>query len=253
MEPTHERMTPEMSDPLIEAEHWERYRFVTNFIKDRKVADIACGSGYGSRFLRDSGAKEVTGGDISRDAIEFAIHKYARDGVDFRELNAENLESIPSESFDIVTSFETIEHLSNVDSYLKEMNRILKPGGRYFVSTPDRRIASALHPFTKRPHNQFHQIEYSRSEFIKLVSTYFKVVGVFGQGYCNKFLALLPIQLLIKGSAKLLKLKFLKQIKHSIYDSPHKIGVTPANNHPFSIAKYWVLECTKLEPVESIE
>jgi ubiquinone/menaquinone biosynthesis C-methylase UbiE len=65
----------------------------------------------------------------------------------------------------MVISFETIEHLPNIDKYLEEISRVLKPGGEFIVSTPDRRLSSVLYPFTRKPSHPFHIKEFTYQEF----------------------------------------------------------------------------------------
>ena len=72
-EPTGERFVPEdMGGGLIEAEHQARYRLALPHVAGRTVLDAGCGVGWGSDLLLDAGAREVTGLDLSPDAIASA-------------------------------------------------------------------------------------------------------------------------------------------------------------------------------------
>ena len=75
--------------------------------------------------------------------------------------------SFDNELFDVIISFETIEHFdaNQRDNYLKELYRILKKDGILIISTPNRKITS---PNLKKPLNKFHIIEYSVNEIKKL-------------------------------------------------------------------------------------
>ena len=53
-----------------------KYSFAAGYVKDKVVLDVACGAGYGSRYLFDKGAKTVVGGDISPEAIKAARTLY---------------------------------------------------------------------------------------------------------------------------------------------------------------------------------
>ena len=57
-------------------EHWHRYHFIKSLVKDKLVADIACGEGYGS-FLLSSSAKSVIGVDVDKNTIAAAKKKYS--------------------------------------------------------------------------------------------------------------------------------------------------------------------------------
>ena len=136
---TYERILIGESSRYQELVHTERYRYAQQFVVGKTVLDIACGTGYGCAILRAAGAASVRGVDLSSEAIEHASHHHADPGIVFQVGNAEDLSGLHDGSFDVVTSFETIEHLPNVDRYLNEIRRVLRPGGMYLVSTPDRR------------------------------------------------------------------------------------------------------------------
>ena len=69
---TGERMIPEFNEgEEIYLEHITRYIFASQFIKDKIVLDIACGSGYGSDYLLKNGARKVIGVDISKETVEY--------------------------------------------------------------------------------------------------------------------------------------------------------------------------------------
>src|SRR4029453_6994984 len=105
-----------------------------------KVLDAACGVGYGSYILANSGAHWVTGIDVSEDAISYAKKHYAQSNVTFKKCDAEQL-SLLGEVFDIVISFETIEHLNQPRKFIQEVHRSLKRGGLFICSTPNKEFA----------------------------------------------------------------------------------------------------------------
>lgn len=87
--------------------------------------DATCGTGYGSSLLLEKGAKKVIGIDISKDTIDYCNHNFNKENLQFkiddcRKLNLENL------YFDVVVSFETLEHLSEPELFLSEIKRVLK-------------------------------------------------------------------------------------------------------------------------------
>ena len=59
-------------------EHIHRYKFALNYVKSKKILDIACGEGYGSNIL-SSEAEKVLGIDISSESINYAKNKYFKD------------------------------------------------------------------------------------------------------------------------------------------------------------------------------
>ncbi len=104
-----------------------------------KVLDAACGLGYGSYVLeQNSLASKVIGIDGSKYAVDYATASYGSENISFVEgYLPDALSSIPDNSIDFITSFETIEHVVNPEILLKEFYRVLSPGGRIFVSVPN--------------------------------------------------------------------------------------------------------------------
>lgn len=165
-------MVPDTADPAIFLEHLMRYRFASAFVKGRDVLDIACGEGYGTAAMMRRGAKSVLGIDISEEAVRHATQRY---GVPARVGSAMEI-PVEDASVDVVISFETIEHLVDPDLFLEECFRVLRPGGRLVVSTPNR-------PVYRRntPCNEFHCSEMSLEEFREALSGNFTDVELFGQ------------------------------------------------------------------------
>lgn len=122
--------------PNRQAFHRTRYEFAKKQVEGRGVADIACGLGYGSRILRHAGAKAVMGIDLCEDAIRYARSQHGLDGVTFMVADATQI-PVADSSVDVITSFETIEHVPSAFGLLSEFIRILKPGGTVIVSSPN--------------------------------------------------------------------------------------------------------------------
>ncbi len=157
-------------------EHWHRYYFVKELVKDMTVCDIACGEGYGSSLLA-SVAKSVTGVDIDASTIELAQKKYCNT-PNLKYIQSDALSSsLQNNEFDVVVSFETLEHLKEHDTLLNEFSRILKTDGILMISTPDKNVYSAK----DTSHNHFHEKELTASEFDLLISQKFKYIKTFGQ------------------------------------------------------------------------
>jgi 2-polyprenyl-3-methyl-5-hydroxy-6-metoxy-1,4-benzoquinol methylase len=135
-----ERMDPTVPDlfvPVRAEFHLARYRFASRLISGLKVADIACGTGYGSEFLKQTGgAKEVHGVDIDADAIRYAQGRHGGTGLVFHCADGTATGLKPGE-FDAVISFETLEHIPHPDQLLREFCRLLSPTGRLIISVPN--------------------------------------------------------------------------------------------------------------------
>lgn len=160
-------------------EHINRYIFASHFANNRRILDIACGIGYGSTILIRTGkAKEIIGGDLAKDAISYANRHHKSDKTIFLRASAANL-PFRDCCFQLVLSFETIEHLRDPRRFLIECNRVLTRGGLIICSTPNKRVFS---PYTKNPTNPFHIHEFRLEEFFHiLVKNGFTDVKTFGQ------------------------------------------------------------------------
>jgi len=165
-------------DSRMVREHMDRYRFALRFVEPTsQVLDCACGTGYGSVLLGQR-SEDVVAVDLSKEAIQFCRARYAASGVRFEMGNAEELK-FESDSFDLYVCFETIEHVPNPEKLLAEAVRVLKPGGRLLVSTPNR-VFSGLGPGEK-PSNPFHLQEWSLKEFHTMLSRHFGRVSHYVQ------------------------------------------------------------------------
>ena len=168
-----ERIIPDEVPPGILALHLKRYVFASQWCQGKKVLDVACGAGYGAHYLAHM-ADRVVGVDISEEAIAYAVQHYASPNLCFELMDARYL-ALKDETFDVVCSFETIEHLDGVDTYLHEVVRVLKSEGVLIVSTPNA-TKTTLHP-----DNPFHQQEWSAVDFRDLLRGFFGEVAMYGQ------------------------------------------------------------------------
>lgn len=137
---------------------------------DMKVLDIACGDGYGARWLSRSVA-EIHGGDIDADNVAHARTLTAEPNVHFHVEDV-TATSFADNSFDAVLSLETIEHVDD-DSCLKELHRILRPGGTLILSTPQNRLGHI-------PINTAHRQEYRLEQITALCNRYFSLRATIG-------------------------------------------------------------------------
>jgi ubiquinone/menaquinone biosynthesis C-methylase UbiE len=161
-------------------EHNERYWLANQFTKGKTVLDCACGSGIGSQIYIQSGAKEIISLDISDTAIREAEKSNKSPMVKFAQASALAL-PIKSSSIDVYISFETIEHVINDEPYLKEAIRVLRPGGTFICSTPNRNVTNPGSRLGQHPINPYHIREYSDEEFLQLLSRHFEIFEIHGQ------------------------------------------------------------------------
>lgn len=125
----------------LEESHWwylGRRRIIASFVKeiceqisDRnpRILDVGCGTGANLKTLSEFG--EAEGVDISTDALEFCRER----GLEVKLGAAEEL-PYESGTFDLVTALDVVEHLDDDVGGLREMRRVLRPGGRALIFVP---------------------------------------------------------------------------------------------------------------------
>jgi len=120
--------------------HVARYEWACRYIRPGdRVLDAACGLGYGGYVMsKRSEAHSILGIDGSDWAREYADLSFASERVKFRTgLLPEVLLDYPDASFDLIVSFETLEHVEDPVALLREYARLLTPGGRIVASVPN--------------------------------------------------------------------------------------------------------------------
>lgn len=249
MEITSERLFLGISEELQQHEHLARYRFAAKFVAGKDVADIACGSGYGSLLLAKAGAKSVHGMDVSPEVIGYCKEQNNASNVIFTTANAQDLSNVPDAAFDIVVSFETIEHLPSMEAYVDEMSRIVRSGGLFLVSTPDRRIGSVLYWLFRRPQNPYHVRELSERELLKVLSRRFQIEARFAQAFVPGWLVFWPVQVAIKAFCRIVGTPTLFSFRNNLYSNGGRVEVIPAEGAS-GIPKFWVILCKK--PTERV-
>lgn len=133
--------------------------------------------------------RESQGIDISQDAIDVALKRYEDDRIAFMVGNILNI-GLANASQDVITCFETIEHVAEQEIAISELVRVLNPNGTLIISTPNRKATSPGKSASDPPNNHFHVSEFSTKEFISFLSRHFGKVTVFGQRGPNKLLFL---------------------------------------------------------------
>src|ERR1051326_2299353 len=174
MDFTGERYVPAI-EGQIKYEHLHRYAVCLDLVAGKSVLDVASGEGYGAALLA-SAAESVTGVDIDAGSVEHARHLYYKPNLKFVVGSCDRI-PLPDHSFDIVTSFETIEHHDKHEEMLDEIKRVLKPVGMLIISSPNR-LTYSDEPGYKNP---FHVKELYYDEFYELLRGRFKSIRMFGQ------------------------------------------------------------------------
>ena len=185
MDFTSERVSPQqyqnnLEDYLIFITHEGNYRHVLNACQDKKVLDCGCGDGYGASIL-SSLAGSVNAVDVSEKSIEEAKRKYVTKNLTFETILPIEEKVLPfsDNTFDVIVSFQVIEHVLDDTSYLADIHRVLKPGGRFCCSTPNAKVR--LLSF-QNPWNKFHVREYTPDSFREKLDQVFRNTELYGLG-----------------------------------------------------------------------
>ena len=111
-----------------------RYRFAAELAAGQDVLEVACGSGIGLGYLAKK-ARRVVGGDIDPAVLRYAEQHYAaRPSIELRQFGAETI-PYDDASFDLVLLYEAIYYLDDVDAFVREARRVVRPGGALVIVT----------------------------------------------------------------------------------------------------------------------
>lgn len=155
------------SDNPIHQRLLKAYHITEDFIHG-DVLEVGCGEGRGIELLR-SYVDSYVAVDKIAEVIARLQEKYK--DVSFNQANIPPL-PYKDNSFDFVLSFQVIEHIKKDGLFLEEIHRVLKPGGKAFISTPNIKMTLSRNPW--------HIREYTSEELTNLCSKYFSNVDMRG-------------------------------------------------------------------------
>jgi 2-polyprenyl-3-methyl-5-hydroxy-6-metoxy-1,4-benzoquinol methylase len=133
------------------------------------VLEIGCGEGYGVELLYKN-ADQLTLIDKSRHLSKVIKKNYPKATTIQNKIPP--LTQLESNSFDVVISFQVIEHIKNAELYIQEIYRVLKPNGKAYISTPNVLKSIARNPW--------HYKEYTFEELAILVQKSFSNITIQG-------------------------------------------------------------------------
>jgi SAM-dependent methyltransferase len=174
MEFTGERVVPGQVDADLWNEHLARYAFSDRFCRGLRVIDAGCGTGYGAHQLALN-AQSVVGLDVAEDALAYAASQYPRSNLRWVRSSCTAL-PFSAGSFDVVVSFEVIEHLQQWADLIAEARRVLVNEGLFIVSTPNKSFYAKTRADSGP--NPFHEHEFELEEFHDALSRSFPHVRI---------------------------------------------------------------------------
>ncbi|MCG8531553.1 MAG: class I SAM-dependent methyltransferase [Desulfovibrionales bacterium] len=155
--------------------HQKAYSRAAEMADNLKVLDLGCNNGYGTMMMAKR-CTQVVGVDVAAQAVEAATASHGGPNIEYRVIDGKTL-PFGDNAFDLITSFQVIEHVELVEPYLREIRRVLRDTGHVVFTTPNRCIR--LEPGMK-PWNPFHVREYDAAGLEETLRAAFPSVSVEG-------------------------------------------------------------------------
>lgn len=178
---SHERAGNEAFNNVTYQRCQFAYEYALSTIEGKSVIDIGCGNAYGTAFMA-SKCTEIKGLDYSLETVNQNIEQYKDiTNLSFKQCTIPPI-NLPDASVDVVTAFQFIEHIKPRKEFLKEVYRILKPGGVLLLTTPNVKTSLARNPF--------HVHEYTFAEMdreVKSIFDSFELRGLQGNEHVNTY------------------------------------------------------------------
>ena len=162
---TSERIS---SDNPIHQRLFKAYVLAKDYVKG-DILEVGCGEGRGIALLLPSGTS-FTAVDKLEEVIVNLQMKYP--AARFLSMNIPPLQKLNDNTYDTVISFQVIQHIEDDHLFLKEIHRVLKPGGVALITTPNRSMSLSRNPW--------HIREYHPHELKTLASSIFSRVKLKG-------------------------------------------------------------------------
>ncbi|MFH0864241.1 MAG: class I SAM-dependent methyltransferase [Candidatus Gottesmanbacteria bacterium] len=233
---TRERLFREdiKDNPFLFYRHIAAYNFSTRYVEKKVVLDLGCSDGYGSLLIAKLSKKTIAL-DKDRDAINKA-KKNTLDNLMFVVGDAANLKW--TNTFDIIISFQVIEHMKDVDGYLRQIKKALVKNGMAIISTTNRALRLDE---GEKPWNPYHITEYGKQDLHALLLKYFSNVTLFGLTASPDIYNLEIKRLHFrKILAQLDKFNLYKYLPRQVSDLFPRIFKRKKQNKIISLDDFWV-------------
>ena len=169
------------SENVIFQRHLIAYKEAAKMISGT-VLEVGSGEGYGIEELSKYADHYIA---VDKYKTNIAENLYKKNKISFHQIDVPPLTNINDESIDFVLTFQVIEHIQNDLDFLKEIYRVMKPGAKLILTTPNKKMSLSRNPW--------HIREYTPKEMSNILERVFsnyELKGVFGNDkvmdYYNK-------------------------------------------------------------------
>lgn len=179
---SQERPSLEAANNVIVKRCFYAYEYATSYLTSTsKVYDIGCADGYGTSYLSGF-CGQITGLDYSKATVDIARSQFRHiSNMTFEEASVPPL-PIESETADVITAFQFIEHIHQRTEFVADVKRVLKPGGTFICTTLNSKKSLARNPY--------HVHEYTFAEMKEEISRSFDeftLLGLHGNEKVNAY------------------------------------------------------------------
>jgi SAM-dependent methyltransferase len=164
-----------VEERVIYLVHQRAYQEATRYARGCDVLDWGCNNGYGLKILTGV-ARRLAGLDTAEHCVRAARENVPAIASDIRLYTGQSV-PFDRESFDLVVSFQVIEHVEDCTRYLRDIRSVLRPGGLALFTTPNRLLR--LDPEMK-PWNPHHVTEFAPATLHEMLARDFSRVELYG-------------------------------------------------------------------------
>lgn len=179
IEDSGERILPARHGEIsvVFSRHKFAYDYVQQFVGNKTVIDIGCGTGYGCKIFAEK-AQFIYGIDYHEEAITYCKKHYPAPNIKYIQMDANAIQF--GRQFDLAVSFQVIEHMPNLAIFISQLKQVVKPNGMIFITTPN-----VKRPNRGEEQNPFHFNEMNYTKFEKLMGDNFSSFEIFGVAYAS--------------------------------------------------------------------
>lgn len=161
---TAERVSLEKSDNFVFQRSLLAYHRAAELVKG-DILEVGTGTGYGVEIIAPKATRYITV-DKQLPATPLQL-----ENVEYYEMEVPSI-GFENSAFDSVVSFQVIEHIEDDINFVREVSRVLRPGGEFIVSTPNAPMSLTRNPW--------HVREYNADELRNLLECHFSKVEAYG-------------------------------------------------------------------------